>query len=126
MNLELKVGGVYKNRAGERVEIVEMRNSNEYPYKSSDGETFTKNGSYYTGDRSLNDLIAEWHEDEVKSNYHYGIYDNTEINLNDYDLVSKSQSEQTTYIAILEALVDPDDVALAKKILKAIKDAGDA
>ena len=103
MTLELKVGGVYKNRVGERVEI-ESYDDNEgydsYPYVSSCGYTFTSNGSFNIPKTTSRDLIEEW-EDTVEE-WH-------------------EPTTPDTYTLILEGIVGPDVCKIARQIEEKLK-----
>lgn len=60
--LQLKVGGVYRNRRGERIGINHKTSSLLFPYGDTRGGTYTNIGTWCTrGDHSF-DLIAEWTE----------------------------------------------------------------
>lgn len=55
---ELDVGGVYLNRDGDEVEIVELTGNSEFPYRGDNGAVYTASGRYLNDDVDLaGDLI---------------------------------------------------------------------
>lgn len=64
--MKIKVGGVYRNGLGERVEIVREWSSLKFPYRGGNGETYMEGGQWYGYDypRSY-DLIEEWVDEPV-------------------------------------------------------------
>lgn len=61
MTLQLRVGGVYKNRKGERVEI-DFFGKYDFPFSYGDTNClyYMRNGSRYLRGEDPSDLIAEW------------------------------------------------------------------
>lgn len=59
--MEIKVGGVYKTRGGERVEIVSKWDNHEWIWKGHSDLTYNKRGEQGIPE---NDLIAPWHDEE--------------------------------------------------------------
>lgn len=61
--MKLEVGGVYKARNGDRVEIVGGTGDDQYPYSDANGEWYCADGRIYYGDESDGDLIDTWHDE---------------------------------------------------------------
>lgn len=61
--MKLEVGGVYRTRDGERVEIVGETGMLEYPYCDADEEWYCADGRLFHRGQHSKDLIAPWHDE---------------------------------------------------------------
>ena len=61
--MKIKFGGVYRTRAGSRVEIISDDEHLAYPFNGDNGRSYTCDGTEFSTFETDHDLIAEWQDE---------------------------------------------------------------